>query len=96
MTTATPGEGAPGWRLPTASVQRVAHLLAPRGLAEYQPNPAHQRAKLLASTESGRAAIHNLGAAQHSRANRVTNKLSKSDLRQVTAAVDQLVAALRD
>ncbi|MEU9350099.1 MarR family transcriptional regulator [Streptomyces griseoloalbus] len=39
------------------SVQRIADLLVERGLAEYRPNPAHRRAKLLAPTEEGRAAI---------------------------------------
>ncbi|MEY9487269.1 DNA-binding MarR family transcriptional regulator [Streptomyces calvus] len=39
------------------SVQRVADLLVRRGLAEYRPNPAHRRARLLAPTAEGRAAI---------------------------------------
>lgn len=39
------------------SVQRIADLLVERGLAEYRPNPAHRRAKLLAPTEKGRTAI---------------------------------------
>jgi len=33
-------------------VQRIADLLVERGLAEYRPNPAHRRAKLLACTEA--------------------------------------------
>ena len=39
------------------SVQRVADILAERGLARYLPNPAHRRAKLLTPTEQGRDAI---------------------------------------
>ncbi|MER5961010.1 MarR family winged helix-turn-helix transcriptional regulator [Streptomyces sp. NPDC002057] len=39
------------------SVQRIADLLVREGLAAYEPNPAHRRAKLLAPTEAGRAAI---------------------------------------
>jgi DNA-binding MarR family transcriptional regulator len=42
------------------SVQRVADLLVEHGLAEYRPNPAHRRAKLLAPTERGRAAINRI------------------------------------
>jgi DNA-binding MarR family transcriptional regulator len=42
------------------SVQRVADLLVQRELAEYLPNPAHARAKLLAPTDTGRAAIDRL------------------------------------
>ncbi|KOG30709.1 MarR family winged helix-turn-helix transcriptional regulator [Streptomyces resistomycificus] len=39
------------------SVQRIADLLVDKGLAEYRPNPAHRRAKLLAPTEEGLAAV---------------------------------------
>ncbi|MEU4063266.1 MarR family transcriptional regulator [Streptomyces wedmorensis] len=39
------------------SVQRIADLLVREGLAAYEPNPAHRRAKLLAPTEAGRAAV---------------------------------------
>ncbi|WP_306327775.1 MarR family winged helix-turn-helix transcriptional regulator [Streptomyces venezuelae] len=39
------------------SVQRIADLLVREGLAVYEPNPAHRRAKLLAPTGAGRAAI---------------------------------------
>ncbi|MFF8834239.1 MarR family winged helix-turn-helix transcriptional regulator [Streptomyces sp. NPDC015130] len=43
------------------SVQRIADLLVREGLAAYEPNPAHRRAKLLAPTEAGRAAIDRIG-----------------------------------
>ncbi|MET9723666.1 MarR family winged helix-turn-helix transcriptional regulator [Streptomyces zaomyceticus] len=42
------------------SVQRIADLLVREGLAAYEPNPAHRRAKLLAPTEQGRAAIRRI------------------------------------
>ncbi|MFH9723753.1 MarR family winged helix-turn-helix transcriptional regulator [Streptomyces sp. NPDC017254] len=42
------------------SVQRIADLLVREGLAAYEPNPAHRRAKLLAPTEAGRAAIRRI------------------------------------
>ncbi len=42
------------------SVQRVADLLVDAGLAEYRPNPAHRRAKLLAPTDAGRAAVRRI------------------------------------
>ena len=41
-------------------VQRIADLLVERGLAEYRPNPAHRRAKLLACTEAGYWAIRQI------------------------------------
>jgi DNA-binding MarR family transcriptional regulator len=43
------------------SVQRIADLLVDKGLAEYRPNPAHRRAKLLAPTAEGRAAVSRIG-----------------------------------
>ena len=42
------------------SVQRIANLLVDQGLAEYVPNPAHRRAKLLRPTAEGRAAIERI------------------------------------
>ncbi|MGW4703125.1 MarR family winged helix-turn-helix transcriptional regulator [Streptomyces sp. NPDC004285] len=42
------------------SVQRVADLLVRDGLAANAPNPAHRRAKLLAPTEAGRAAVRRI------------------------------------
>src|SRR6185312_15861217 len=54
------------------SVQRIADLLVDKGLAEYLPNPAHQRAKLVRPTSEGYAAIERLREAQHEWANRVS------------------------
>ncbi|HEY3427567.1 MAG TPA: helix-turn-helix domain-containing protein, partial [Acidimicrobiia bacterium] len=45
------------------SVQRVADLLVAEGLAEYQPNPAHARSKLLAPTTKGRDAVRRIAPA---------------------------------
>jgi DNA-binding MarR family transcriptional regulator len=39
------------------AVQRTADVLVGRDLAEYRENPAHRRAKLVAVTQQGRAAI---------------------------------------
>ena len=46
------------------SVQRVADALVADGLARYEPNPAHRRAKLLALTPRGRKALRTIQAAQ--------------------------------
>lgn len=45
------------------SVQRVADIVVERGLAEYRDNPAHRRAKLLAPTGEGRAAVDRIDRA---------------------------------
>ncbi len=69
------------------SVQRIADLLVERGLAEYRPNPSHARAKLLAPTDDGWAAIARLREAQHAWANRVTEGLSADELRRTLELV---------
>ena len=45
------------------SVQRIADLLVDRGLVEYRDNPAHRRAKLVAPTDAGRAAVRGIDPA---------------------------------
>jgi DNA-binding MarR family transcriptional regulator len=76
------------------SVQRVADLLADRGLVEYRPNPAHQRAKLVAPTPAGWAAVRALGGTQHEWANRVSATVGADDLQRALAVVDTLIVAL--
>jgi DNA-binding MarR family transcriptional regulator len=57
------------------SVQRVADLLVERGLAAYLPNPAHRRAKLLAPTQEGRAAIERIDPGHREFAARLSQAL---------------------
>ena len=76
------------------SVQRVADLLQSRGLVEYRPNPAHQRAKLVAPTAAGWDAIRALGGTQHEWADRVGAAVGADELRRALAVVDALIAAL--
>lgn len=75
------------------SVQRIADLLVDKGLAEYLPNPAHQRAKLVRPTEAGFAAVARLREAQHEWANRVSAQVSVEDLRTTLETMTKLVAA---
>ncbi len=75
------------------SVQRIADLLVDKGLAEYLPNPAHARAKLLRPTADGYAAVARLREAQHEWANRVSAQVSLEDLRTTLATMTALVAA---
>ena len=77
------------------SVQRIADLLVERALAEYQPNPANRRAKLLAPTATGWAAIESLSAAQHVWANQVGAEVGERELREALRVVDGVIAALR-
>lgn len=75
------------------SVQRIADLLVDKGLAEYLPNPAHARAKLVRPTPEGFAAVARLREAQHEWANRVSAQVSLEDLRTTLATMTALVAA---
>jgi DNA-binding MarR family transcriptional regulator len=76
------------------SVQRIADILAERGLAEYLPNPAHRRAKLLTPTEAGRAAIARIGPGHAAAAARLAKALGEQPLADAVAALQALSAAL--
>jgi DNA-binding MarR family transcriptional regulator len=75
-------------------VQRVADLLVEHGLAEYRPNPAHRRAKLLACTEAGYWAVRRISVAQHPWANGIGAEVGTDELRKALATMNRLVAAL--
>ncbi|MEU2393578.1 MarR family transcriptional regulator [Streptomyces sp. NPDC007369] len=76
------------------SVQRVADLLAAQGLAEYVPNPAHRRAKLLRPTEAGRAAVARINPGHAALATALAERLGDAGFRETVAALDRLTAAL--
>ncbi|MDP9869156.1 MULTISPECIES: MarR family winged helix-turn-helix transcriptional regulator [Streptosporangium] len=75
-------------------VQRTADLLVDQGLAEYEPNPAHRRAKLLRPTAKGMAAIERIDPDLEALADRVVDELGLDGLKQVIEALKQLSAAL--
>lgn len=76
------------------SVQRVADLLVDQGLAEYRPNPAHRRAKLLAPTEEGRSAVKAIAPAHADLARRLRSEFGEQELRQLMDHLTRLSAAL--
>jgi DNA-binding MarR family transcriptional regulator len=76
------------------SVQRIADLLVDKRLAEYQPNPAHARAKLLVLTEDGRAALARIGPAHRAMAQQLAGQLGTEGFQQVLTALQTLTAAL--
>jgi DNA-binding MarR family transcriptional regulator len=75
-------------------VQRVADLLVARHLAEYRPNPAHQRAKLLACTEAGYWAIRRIGLVQRPFADRIGAEVGADQLRDALTTMRHLVDVL--
>lgn len=77
-------------------VQRVANLLVEHGLAEYRPNPAHRRAKLLACTEAGYWAIRRISLVQHPWADRIGSDVGVAELRSALDTMERLVARLEN
>ncbi|MGH3340127.1 MAG: MarR family winged helix-turn-helix transcriptional regulator, partial [Propionibacteriaceae bacterium] len=75
-------------------VQRVADLLVARELAEYRPNPAHQRAKLLACTAAGYWAIRRIGLVQRPFADRIGAEVGADALRAALTTMRELVDVL--
>lgn len=76
------------------SVQRIADLLVDQGLAAYQPNPAHRRAKLLTPTEAGRAAIARIVPGHRELAERLADELTADGFRAALEALRALSRAL--
>ncbi|MFF0889910.1 MarR family winged helix-turn-helix transcriptional regulator [Streptomyces sp. NPDC003456] len=76
------------------SVQRVADLLVERGLAEYRPNPAHRRAKLLAPTGEGRAAVARIDPGHAGFADRLAEAFGEAELARAVALLERLSEVL--
>ncbi|GAA1153610.1 MarR family transcriptional regulator [Kribbella jejuensis] len=77
-------------------VQRIADLLVERGLAEYRPNPAHRRAKLLACTEAGYYAIRQIAVAQHPWTSQLAETVDIDDLRTTLRTMQALITKLEE
>lgn len=76
------------------SVQRVADLLVVDELAEYRPNPAHRRAKLLHPTEQGHAAVRRISPAHAALAERLAKGFGTEALRRALDNLAHLSDAL--
>ncbi|MFJ8081891.1 MarR family winged helix-turn-helix transcriptional regulator [Streptomyces sp. NPDC096205] len=72
------------------SVQRIADLLVERGLAEYRPNPAHRRAKLLAPTDAGLAAVRRIDPGHAAFADRLAEAFGEAELAQAVEVLERL------
>jgi DNA-binding MarR family transcriptional regulator len=75
-------------------VQRVADRLVDRGLAEYRPNLAHRRAKLMACTEAGYWAIRQITLLQRPWADRIGAEIGVAELQATLATMQRMVATL--
>jgi DNA-binding MarR family transcriptional regulator len=78
------------------AVQRIADILAEKGMVEYLPNPAHRRAKLVAPTEQGRAAVQKIGPAHAAFADRMCEALGDERASDIYLRLRELADALED
>jgi DNA-binding MarR family transcriptional regulator len=76
------------------SVQRIADLLVEQGLAEYRPNPAHRRAKLLRPTDEGYAAVRRIDPAHAKVAKRLATELGAEELGHTLDVLTRLSKAI--
>jgi DNA-binding MarR family transcriptional regulator len=72
-------------------VQRLADLLVGDGLAAYEDNPAHRRAKLLRITSQGRRALRTIQTAQAAWADALGAKIGEGELRQASLLLDRVL-----
>jgi DNA-binding MarR family transcriptional regulator len=84
------------WDFARQSVQRVANVLVKEGLAEYEENPNHRRAKLLVLTPKGRSALRTIQSAQQGWANALGAAIGEADLRQATAILSRVLRAVAE
>ncbi len=76
------------------SVQRVADALVAEGLCQWFPNPAHRRAKLLASTERGLKSVQILGPRVTAWSERVRTLVGDRTLSAARISIQKLLSAL--
>jgi DNA-binding MarR family transcriptional regulator len=77
------------------SVQRVADLLVDDGLATYEENPQHRRAKLLVVTPAGRRALTTMHESHEAWTARASAELSSVPLPALTAQLHEILATVK-
>jgi DNA-binding MarR family transcriptional regulator len=85
---------ARAWWLARQSVQRVADLLVEDGLAVYEDNPSHRRAKLVRITRSGTTTLRTIRRAQTSWADQLGAEIGEEDLRTIDERLPTVIEAL--
>jgi DNA-binding MarR family transcriptional regulator len=92
---ATVAEIARTLHLARQGVQRLADLLVRDGLAVYEDNPAHRRAKLLRLTPLGHTALRTIQTAQAAWADALGAELGQADLQQASIVLDRVLQSLQ-
>jgi DNA-binding MarR family transcriptional regulator len=93
---ATVAQVARTLRLARQSVQRVADLLVRDGLAAYEDNPRHRRAKLLTLTRLGLSRLSLIQAKQRDWANAIGAEIGDRELREVSEILDRVAHAVEN
>jgi DNA-binding MarR family transcriptional regulator len=91
---ATVAEIARRLHLARQSVQRVADLLEADGIAAYEDNPGHRRAKLLSLTAKGANGLQTIQAAQRRWADALGAEIGERDLRQASKVLGRVLESL--
>ena len=76
------------------AVQRVADLLEREGLAVFEANPGHRRAKLLRPTPKGRETLRRISVAQKAWADAVGAEIGEVKLRRAKALIEEIRRAV--
>ena len=91
---ATVAEVARVFGLARQSVQRTADALERDGLAAFEDNPRHRRARLLRITPRGRAALSRIQEVQRQWADELGAQFDERELRQATELLERVRQAL--
>jgi DNA-binding MarR family transcriptional regulator len=87
---------ARAWSFARQSVQRVADALERDGLVRYEENPLHRRAKLVALTPAGRAALSEIQSAQQGWADALGERIGLTELDSANELLGRILAAVPD
>jgi DNA-binding MarR family transcriptional regulator len=75
-------------------VQRVADVLVREGLATYEANPYHRRAKLVRITPAGVSALHEIRLRQRTWADSLGAQIGEPELRSANATLTRMLETL--
>src|SRR5262245_43384329 len=78
------------------SVQRVADLLVEDGLAVYEDNPRHRRAKHLVPTRRGREVMLEINTRQKAWADALGASIGEAELERASASLERVIGAMRE
>ncbi len=76
------------------AIQRVADLLVREGLARYEPNPDHRRAKLLQPTARGRETLRAISVEQKAWAEALGAQIGAGKLQTTAKTIEQIRRAV--